>query len=423
MNVLCLPLDFKIVVNLNWSWAWVQKLDFSDFSFLGGYGSWSACTVSCGQGTRTRTCEAGACEGSAQITEPCKERDCPIDGGWSGWKPLGRCSKSCGSGTQYQYRTCNNPSRGPGGKYCVGRSSQYVACNVHNCLVHGGFTQWNMFGACSTSCGEGIRTSERFCTSPSPSGGGRDCAGDRRRTQRCNIKECIEGFTEWGEPGPCSTSCGPGQSTRSRSCTNTDGNGCQGPTTMFEDCNRRPCPIDGGFSEWSSAGPCSVSCGSGTRIRTRYCTNPSPLHGGKSCVGLYQKREFCNEHTCPTHGGFTTWSPFGVCSVSCGVGKRTRTRSCTNPAPSGDGDECIGKREEVEVCNERLCPIDGGFTAWSRPSQCSVSCGTGVTKQHRSCTNPPPSGGGKKCVGQTERTSSCYKGVCPGNKSELHLES
>ena len=41
--------------------------------------------------------------------------------------------------------------------------------------------------------------------------------------------------------------------------------------------------VDGGFSNWSNWTACSVSCGTGFELRQRTCTNPLPMHGGKLC--------------------------------------------------------------------------------------------------------------------------------------------
>jgi hypothetical protein len=42
---------------------------------------------------------------------------------------------------------------------------------------------------------------------------------------------------------------------------------------------------DGQWSTWDPWGPCSAKCGSGTRSRNRYCTNPEPMNGGQYCSG------------------------------------------------------------------------------------------------------------------------------------------
>lgn len=57
--------------------------------------------------------------------------------------------------------------------------------------------------------------------------------------------------------------------------------------------------VNGGFSEWSLWSPCTVTCGGGERIQTRTCTNPRPEHGGYYCFGIDSKKDACNSHFCP----------------------------------------------------------------------------------------------------------------------------
>ncbi|XP_020601543.1 neurogenic locus notch homolog protein 1-like isoform X6 [Orbicella faveolata] len=48
--------------------------------------------------------------------------------------------------------------------------------------------------------------------------------------------------------------------------------------------NGRP-RVDGGWSKWSGYTPCTLTCGGGVQYRKRTCTNPAPKYGGKSCQG------------------------------------------------------------------------------------------------------------------------------------------
>lgn len=59
--------------------------------------------------------------------------------------------------------------------------------------------------------------------------------------------------------------------------------------------------VDGGFSDWTYWTQCSVSCGGGIRVRTRNCTSPAPLFGGKDCTELGPEQETlpCNPDRCP----------------------------------------------------------------------------------------------------------------------------
>lgn len=48
-------------------------------------------------------------------------------------------------------------------------------------------------------------------------------------------------------------------------------------------------PRNGGWTPWTSWSPCSTTCGIGFQVRQRSCSNPTPRHGGRVCVG--QNRE------------------------------------------------------------------------------------------------------------------------------------
>ena len=57
--------------------------------------------------------------------------------------------------------------------------------------------------------------------------------------------------------------------------------------------------VHGGWTSWSAWSGCTKSCGGGTRMRSRWCSNPSPAHGGQSCAGGSLKSENCNVEECP----------------------------------------------------------------------------------------------------------------------------
>ena len=56
----------------------------------------------------------------------------------------------------------------------------------------------------------------------------------------------------------------------------------------------------------------------------------------------------------PVAGGWTDWV-WSECSVPCGGGVKTGTRSCTNPAPSCGGPPCDGAETDLQACNTQLC--------------------------------------------------------------------
>ncbi|XP_061586706.1 A disintegrin and metalloproteinase with thrombospondin motifs 3 [Cololabis saira] len=58
---------------------------------------------------------------------------------------------------------------------------------------------------------------------------------------------------------------------------------------------------DGAWGSWSKYGPCSRSCGTGVRFRTRQCNNPAPSNGGQDCPGINYEYQLCNKEDCPKH--------------------------------------------------------------------------------------------------------------------------
>lgn len=59
-----------------------------------------------------------------------------------------------------------------------------------------------------------------------------------------------------------------------------------------------------------------------------------------------------------------------------------------------------------------LARVDGDWGSWSGWSGCSVSCGYGIQTRSRSCNSPSPFCGGTSCTGDSVQTKSCYAGAC-----------
>lgn len=73
----------------------------------------------------------------------------------------------------------------------------------------------------------------------------------------------------------------------------------------------------------------------------------------KAVSGLLSGMSICTT----INGGWTGWSGWGSCSVSCGGGTQTRTRSCANPSPSCGGANCSGSSSESQSCNTQSCYV------------------------------------------------------------------
>ena len=56
-----------------------------------------------------------------------------VDGNWGSWSSFGKCSKSCGSGTQLRRRSCDKPPISNGGTPCDGSSIEIRVCSTRPC--------------------------------------------------------------------------------------------------------------------------------------------------------------------------------------------------------------------------------------------------------------------------------------------------
>ena len=56
-------------------------------------------------------------------------------------------------------------------------------------------------------------------------------------------------------------------------------------------------------------------------------------------------------------GGYSAWTPWSKCSVTCGGGVQQRIRTCSKPPPKGVGRDCsgLGPAKENQDCNTESC--------------------------------------------------------------------
>ena len=56
------------------------------------------------------------------------------------------------------------------------------------------------------------------------------------------------------------------------------------------------------------------------------------------------------------HGQWSEWGGYTTCTKTCGTGNQIRIRTCTNPPPSGGGNPCGGSSSQSRDCNDNACP-------------------------------------------------------------------
>uniref|UniRef100_A0A8C6KNV5 Thrombospondin-2 n=1 Tax=Nothobranchius furzeri TaxID=105023 RepID=A0A8C6KNV5_NOTFU len=184
----------------------------------------------------------------------------------------------------------------------------------------------------------------------------------RRHWVCFSAKDSEDGWSPWSEWTECTVTCGIGTQQRGRSCDATS-NPCSGPSIQTRKCSLGRCDSrvrqDGGWSLWSPWSSCSVTCGEGQITRIRHCNAPVPQLGGKDCAGSGRETQKCIAEPCPIDGAWGPWSPWATCSATCGGGVKSRSRECNSPRPQYGGKKCIGEPNDSDSCNKEDCPIDG----------------------------------------------------------------
>ena len=149
----------------------------------GTWGSWKTTSVNCPAAklddiwkevNGTRTLKVG------KVSQPSK--DCVL----SGWTNSGGCSKTCGNGNQLQYKYVTSAQTGDG--KCNIPPNQTVPCNTHNCPpINCQMGNWYNSGGCSKTCGGGTQRQYRNIIQQ-PANGGAVC-GATSQDVPCNTHQ------------------------------------------------------------------------------------------------------------------------------------------------------------------------------------------------------------------------------------------
>ncbi len=142
----------------------------------------------------------------------------------------------------------------------------------------------------------------------------------------------------------------------------------------------------------------------------------APSHITHACTLTH----YTPSHILTVDGGLTAFSDWTACSVSCANGTQSRERTCTQPEPQFGGLDCEGVLKELRACFERHCPIHCEWLSFSDWSLCSKSCDGGTRERIRNLV--PAQYEGDECEGDRTEVENCNTQDCPGKKNVNLLE-
>ncbi|XP_035658025.1 SCO-spondin-like [Branchiostoma floridae] len=302
----------------------------------------------------------------------CPPDFCAQDCSWNPWESWVECSQSWGVGMTTRPGTYPQPVtfNGLPSWAALPENTDIETCNPHACSVVGEWSPWGPWSDCSSTCGvEGYAYRNRSCDNPPPKNDGQTCPGDSVEVKVCSSLpcECVNvtvNYTLPNAPSSNLTDCCPPDMIHSE-CANRCGQRCsdvQLGATCIEDVEEcQPgclCPDPyvwhSGLQQCVTADIC-------------YCVVPGDdtiyeegeviQVGCNNCTCTLGQFE-CGDEPCPVDCGWSAWSPWSICSATCGNGTQSRYRSPNNPSAANGGQPCEpAATEEIQPCSADDCPL------------------------------------------------------------------
>ena len=270
---------------------------------------------------------------------------------------------------------------------------------IRSNIVEPLWSDWQQQGNCSTlenDCGDGFQLYSRICLQG-------NCDGSKVKhlpcTVDCSKKSIIsdndQTYNSWSNWSECSSSCGPGTRTRNRFCRFEKDKNCRGQEVEYENCVGKSI-CGAAFTNWRSS-PCSVTCGMGTMTETRTCV------GSGTCQGPIQRTMPCNLGLCQgemtminsnnpklmkkgsnlNFYSFEKWSGWSPCNNQ----QRVRSRKCIDQKQNlAEDDFCVSKCKQQRF-NSRENSLNDPYACEATEIQeCGIN-NNKVTKSNQNLWN------------------------------------
>ncbi|XP_059266385.1 A disintegrin and metalloproteinase with thrombospondin motifs 13 isoform X2 [Mustela nigripes] len=390
---------------------------------------------------------------------------------WAWAAMRGSCSVSCGAGLRWVTYGCLDQARNEWAEAARCEGSQQPAAWSESCAPRPCPPYWAAgdFGACSVSCGGGLRARAVRCVEaqgtllrPLPPARCRVLAPEPAVVEACNLQACP--VRQEGSDA-CSPACGADPALWNRTCVRrAEGLATAGPCPTDEKLpTQEPCvatacspepsdpdprPLEeeatsppGGAGVgahaahmWTPlAGPCSASCGRGLRELRFVCMDSvlgTPVQEELCDLGSKpgSRQEACRAAPCPAWWETRASAP---CPVTCGRGWVPLAIRCVrldqgHPVPLPPS-ECwrVPRPSPVQDCSPKPCPARWRY----KLAACSVSCGGGFAQRLLYCARAHGEHENEEVLPDTqcqglprpEQREACSPEPCPARWKILSL--